>query len=83
MVTVTNTYENKTAAAMAAISPNIHAAEPGVEGIARALCDAAARADDAGARAAGSAVSWSRDWDASFGDELLNRVTGWLGAGRR
>ena len=40
MLTVTNSFENKTAEAMAAISPNITAAEPGIEAIATALCDA-------------------------------------------
>ena len=26
----------------------------------------------------GSALRWSLDWDASFDDELLDRVTGFL-----
>ena len=37
MVTVTNTFANKTAAALAAISTNLLAAEPAVEAIAGAL----------------------------------------------
>ena len=64
MLTVTNSFENKTAAAMAAISTNLIAAEPGVEAIADALCEAAAGARDVERRARGSAVRWSRDWDA-------------------
>ena len=35
MLAVTNTFENKTAEALAAISPNLIAAEPGIEPIAR------------------------------------------------
>ncbi len=78
MLTVTNSFENKTAAAMAAISTNLITAEPGVEAIADALCEAAAGARDAERRARGSAVRWSRDWDRSFDDALLARVEGFL-----
>jgi hypothetical protein len=78
MLAVTNTFEHKTAAALAAISPNLVAAAPTVDGVADALCAAAAAADDVDARVRGSAVRWSRDWDASFGDALLDRVTGFL-----
>ena len=78
MLTVTNTFENKTADALAAISPNLIAAAPTVEGIAEALDAAAAAADDAERRARGSRVAWSRDWDESFGDALLDRVVAFL-----
>jgi glycosyltransferase involved in cell wall biosynthesis len=78
MLTVTNTFENKTADALAAISANLVAAEPSVDAIAGALGAAAAAVDDAGRRIAGATVAWSRDWDDSFGDELLDRVAGWL-----
>jgi hypothetical protein len=78
MLAVTNTFENKTADALAAISPNLLAAEPTVEGVADALLAAAAAVDDADRRVAGSAVRWSRDWDASFDDALLDRVAAWL-----
>jgi glycosyltransferase involved in cell wall biosynthesis len=78
MLTVTSSFENKTAEAMAAISPNLISAEPDVESIADALCDAAAGAEDVERRVRGSRVDWSRDWDESFGDELIQRVAGWL-----
>jgi hypothetical protein len=78
MLAVTNTFENKTAAALAAISPNLIAAEPTVDSVADALCAAAAAVDDADARVRGSAVRWSRDWDESFGDALLDHVTAFL-----
>jgi hypothetical protein len=80
MLTVTNTFENKTAEAMAAISPNLLAVSPTIEGIARGLCEAAAAVDDHERRARGSAVRWSRDWDRSFDDELLAGVSAFLGA---
>jgi GT2 family glycosyltransferase len=79
MLTVTNTFENKTADALAAISPNLIAAEPSVEAVAAALCDATAAAADVERRVRGSRVDWSRDWDAAFDDELLARVAGLLG----
>ena len=80
MLTVTNTFENKTAQALARISPNLIAAEPSIDAVADALCAAAAAAGDVEARVRGSRVDWSRDWDTSFDDGLLARVAGFLGA---
>ena len=74
MLAVTNTYETKTAAALSAISPNLIGAGTTVEGLARAVCGAVAEAGDVAARLRGSTVRWSREWDASFGDEVLDRV---------
>jgi hypothetical protein len=79
MLAVTNTFENKTAAALTAISPNLLAAEPTAGAIAQRLVDAALSADDGDARARGGRVRWSRDWEQSFGDDLVDRILGWLG----
>jgi glycosyltransferase involved in cell wall biosynthesis len=81
MVTVTNTFENKTAAAMAAISANIVACDPTVEAIAAGIADAAAAAGDYEWRAAGAGVEWNRDWADSFDDALLRRLERWLSPG--
>ena len=78
MLAVTTTYETKDAGALGAISPNLIAAEPTVESIADALAVAAAGADDVERRLRGTAVRWSLDWDSSFDDDLLDRVTGFL-----
>jgi glycosyltransferase involved in cell wall biosynthesis len=78
MLTVTNTFENKTAEAMAAISPNLITAEPGVEALAAGLREAADRVQDFAGRVRGSEVSWSRDWKTSFDDELMARVRSFL-----
>jgi glycosyltransferase involved in cell wall biosynthesis len=78
MLTVTNSFENKTAEALTAISSNLITAEPSVEAIAAALGQAAAGVEDFERRARGSAVQWSRDWDRSFDDALLERVTAFL-----
>lgn len=74
MLCVTNSFENKTPAAMAAISPNLLAAQPGIESIAAALCDAAVGAEDTSRRVAGARVAWSRDWAESFPDGLVDRL---------
>ena len=80
MLTVTSTFENKTAEALAAISPNLIAAEPTVDAVADALCVAAGAAGDVERRVRGSRVDWSRDWDESFNDKLLAKIAGFLGA---
>jgi len=74
MVTVTNSFENKTPEALAAISPNLVVAEPGLDDLAEALAAAAARVEDFEARAAGSRVRWSRSWRETFDDELMGRI---------
>ena len=70
MVCVTNSFENKTAAAMSAISPNLYAADAGIEAVAAALCAAAEAADDVDRRLEGSRVDWARDWSEAFPAEL-------------
>jgi hypothetical protein len=80
MLTVTNTFENKTAEALAGISPNLIAAEPAIDAVADALCAATAAAGDVQARVRGSRIDWPRDWDDAFGDDLIARIAGFLGA---
>jgi glycosyltransferase involved in cell wall biosynthesis len=79
MLAVTNSFENKTADAMAAISENIVAAEPSIDAVAEALVAAAGTVDDVARRARGAEVHWSRHWDRSFDDELLARLEAALG----
>ena len=74
LVTVTNTFETKTREAMESIAGNLLAADPSLDGIVAGLEQAVARAQDAEARVAGSAVDWSRDWDRSLSDEVMNSV---------
>jgi len=78
MLTVTNSFENKTPEAMSAISANLITAEPGIDAIADALAGAAAAVGDVERRVAGSHVRWSRDWAQSFDDALLERIGGFL-----
>ncbi len=74
LLTVTNTFENKTAAALAEISPNLIAAEPTVDAVAEALAGALSAVSDHERRARGAAVNWSSDWGESFGDELMEWI---------
>jgi hypothetical protein len=60
MLTVTNSFENKTPEAMAAISPNLIAAEPSIDAIADALCEAAGAADDVDRRLRGEPLGSRR-----------------------
>jgi glycosyltransferase involved in cell wall biosynthesis len=74
MLTVTNSFENKTQDALTSISPNLLVAKPTIEDVTAQLRDAAAGVGDYERRVAGSAVRWSRDWSSTFDDGLLTRV---------
>jgi hypothetical protein len=74
MLTVTNTFENKTAESLARISPNLIATEPSIGAVAAALRGAVAGIHDVDRRVRGSDVDWSRDWERSFDDSLLRRI---------
>jgi hypothetical protein len=81
MPTVTTTFENKTVAALRAISPNILAGPATVEGVAEAIGAAVRAAGDVAARVRGSEVRWSRSWERSFDDALLGTLLGALELG--
>jgi Glycosyl transferase family 2 len=81
MATVTNSFENKTPEAMAAISANIITAEPTLDALAEGVAGAARRVEDFDGRVRGSHVRWSRSWSESFDDELMERVEGFLQTG--
>lgn len=81
LVTVTNTFETKTADSLSAISGNLIAAEPSIEGIAAGLSAAVARSGDHDARIRNSAVDWSDDWERSLGEEVMGTVDRLLGFG--
>jgi glycosyltransferase involved in cell wall biosynthesis len=74
MLTVTNSFENKTPERMSEISSNLITTEPTIESVAAGLVEAASAADDLHRRVEGSTVHWSRNWNDSFDDELLVRI---------
>lgn len=78
MVTVTNTFENKTREAMSAISSNLVTVPPRLDSLAAGLREATRRVEDFESRARASHVRWSRDWDRTFDDDLMARVESFL-----
>jgi hypothetical protein len=81
MLAVTNCFENKDSDAMRRISSNLLAVPATIDAVAEGLAAAAARVEEVEARIAGAEVGWSRSWDESFPDELLDRVIAALGMG--
>jgi hypothetical protein len=73
---VTNEYENRSAKELAAISSNIIAGRPTVEGIAACLREAIRRVPDAKSRSAGIYKVAKSHWSDIFNDELLDVVCG-------
>ena len=80
LVTVTNTFANKTAEVLRAISPNLIGAQPTLEGIVDGLRQAIARVDDIDGRLAGAgAMTWPTEWDAAFPPETMAGIEAFLG----
>lgn len=75
LVTVTNTFANKTSDALRALSTNLVPVPPTLDGIVEGLREAERASRDLEARTAGAEVAWSRDWRASFDDDLLQRLS--------
>ena len=81
MLTVTNSFENKTADAMAAISSNLITVEPSVEGVCAGLRAGGGRASTTSdAAPAAAASTGAATGTTSFDDELMERVTSFLEA---
>jgi hypothetical protein len=80
MLTVTNSFENKTSQAVNAISSNLITVEASLEGLDAGLREAVAGVDDCVRRTRGSEVHWSHDWDEAFNDALMERVVSLLEA---
>ena len=74
MITVTNSFETKTAEAMSAISGNLLTVEPSLAGIVAGLSTAVGLSDDAGRRVRGAEVNWSSDWDRSLDSRVMQSV---------
>jgi hypothetical protein len=74
MVTVTNTFGNKTSEALRRISSNLIAVPPTVEELAAALRTAVSKVEDLNARVAGANVNWCKHWDHAFDEAFLSRV---------
>lgn len=81
MLVVTNSCRNKTAEKLAAISSNLIAAEPTLDGVVAGLRCAADSIEDVDTRIAGARVRWPNVWRDSFPDALIARIRTWFEAG--
>jgi hypothetical protein len=80
LAVVTSTFENKDAASLRAISPNLLPAEPTPDDLGAAVRAAVALRADPEARARGARIDWPTDWDSAWHDALVERVLSWLDA---
>lgn len=78
LCTVTNTFANKTAERLRAISRNLIGAPPTLEGIVDGLRQAMGKVDDIEGRLAGARTDWPTDWDAAFGADTIRKVNAFL-----
>ena len=81
MLTVTNTFANKTAERLGEISPNLISVESTVPALVAGLRRAVAGIEDYEARARGARIRWSTDWKTSFPPSLLATIGEFLDAG--
>jgi hypothetical protein len=81
MLTVTNTFANKTAERLQAISPNLIAVKSTVPALVAGLQQAVAGITDYEARARGARLNWSTDWEVSFSPALTQTIGEFLDAG--
>lgn len=78
IMTVTNTFSNRSAEDLIAISANLVPVEASIEGIAAGLEQAAQQAKNLPARVEGAARPWVTSWAESFNDEVMERVEDFL-----
>ena len=74
LVTVTNTYANKTGAKMESISNNIIAVPATVQGIKEGLIQALRNVDNFESRVAGAQIHWHTRWSDAFGGAVMDKL---------
>lgn len=79
MWTVTNTFANKTAERLKAISTNLIGVEPTVAGVCEGLLKAISNVNDLESRLAGAEVTWPTDWTSAFPSETMEKMEAFLG----
>jgi hypothetical protein len=78
MLTVTNTCGNKTGDLLRAISTNLIAVAPTLEGVQEGLQLAVANIGDYEQRVRGARVTWATTWDQAFHAPFLDRLKEFL-----
>jgi hypothetical protein len=71
LITVTNSYANKTAEKLKAISTNFEVGDATIESLAGALQRAESRVYDLDSRAAGANINWPTSWEQAFAPDIL------------
>ncbi len=71
LIAVTNSYANKTAEALRAVSSNFEIGAATIEDLAAALSRAAGRVHDYAGRVAGSKANWPTSWDQAFAPDVI------------
>jgi hypothetical protein len=74
MLAITNTFENKTADKLIAISSNIIPVLPTIQGISQGIESALGRVDDYEARATNAAIHWASTWDEALGGDVMTTI---------
>jgi hypothetical protein len=74
LVTVTNTYANKTGEVLEAISENIIAVPPTVNGITEGLVRGLEQVDNFDRRVLGSRINWQTRWSDAFGPAVMEKL---------
>jgi SAM-dependent methyltransferase/glycosyltransferase involved in cell wall biosynthesis len=80
LVTVTNTFANKTPERLTELSSNLVPVEPSVDAIAAGLAEGAARIGHLEARLAGSRIRWPTKWADTFNAEVMGKIEGFIAA---
>lgn len=80
LITVTNSFETKTADEMSALSANLITVPPSLKGVVEGLEVAVGRSEEFDERVRNSRVEWSRDWEESFGPKVVESIVELLDA---
>jgi len=83
MVTVTTTYENKTAEKLIAISTNLIGVPPTVDGLKTGLAQAVERIKAYEARISGAQVHWATNWEQAFNVDFMKKLNEFLSLANR
>ena len=78
-IVVTNECLNKTHVELQAISGNILAATPTIDGVVTELREAVVRVHDYDRRIANSQVNWATSWDVTFDHGVIDVLNDWIG----
>jgi hypothetical protein len=78
MWTVTNTFDNKTAESLEAISTNLIAVEPTLEDVVGGLKEAISRVDQYDRRLKGARIDWPTDWSDAFEPAAMKKIVDFL-----